>query len=77
MKNPNLSREASATRTRDFESEPGVLATRALEFLEPSRDRKGADTRITSKLFGNKQGHSLSLLFGHVPDSLPYILILP
>ena len=43
MKNPNLSREASATRTRDFESEPGVLATRALEFLEPSRDRKGAD----------------------------------
>ena len=44
---------------------------------EPSRDRKGADTRITSKLFGNKQGHSLSLLFDHVPDSLPYILILP
>lgn len=45
--------------------------------LVPSRDRKGADTCVRSKLFCNEQSHGFALPLDYVPDSRPDLLVLP
>ena len=60
----------SGGRVRDIEVETS-------ERLIPSRDRKGADSYLASKLFCNEQRHGIALLVDDVLKSMPYIFVLP
>ena len=53
------------------------LARSGDERLIPSRDRKGADSFVASKLFSEEQRQGLALLVAYVLKSMPYILVLP